>query len=81
MPTTFLLVFLFDLVVIAWIFKIIGCGTVVIIYFICDRLFAPNGGSMMLMIWTVPINIINAIMAINPILLNSWPFPFIVRDK
>ena len=42
MPIMILFVFLFGLVVILWVFKIIGCGTVVIIYFRCDGLFAPN---------------------------------------
>ena len=43
-PIAFLLIFLFDLVVIPWIFKTIRCGTVVVSYFRCDGLFAPNSG-------------------------------------
>ncbi len=35
-------------------------------------------GSMILMILTVPINIINAIMEINPILLNFMAFSFLL---
>jgi hypothetical protein len=38
------IIFLFDLVVITWIFKIIRCGNVVIIYFRCDGPVAPNSG-------------------------------------
>jgi hypothetical protein len=35
-------------------------------------------GSMILMMLTVPINIINAIMEINPNLLNSMPFSILL---
>ncbi len=78
MPITFLLLFLSGLVVIPWIFKIIGCGTVVISYFRCYGLFAPKSWSMLLMMLAVPINIINAITEINPILLNFMAFSFLL---
>ncbi len=44
MPIYVFINFLFDLAVIHWIFKIIGCGTVVVSYFRCDGLFTPNSG-------------------------------------
>ena len=44
-PFAFFIKFLlFDLVVIHWIFKIIRCSAVVVSYFRCDGLFAPNSG-------------------------------------